>query len=220
MSFFLLCFILFLPLIPTFAQDNRSAIWNFNTGRNLESQNLMREAEIYYHESIRIATDEIARNNATRDSYTALTWSLRRLERHADVIMWGERGLMFFTDEYRIVETMGESYFYLNDFDESLRYMQRYVNAVPQGGRASVAYFFKGEIYRFRRNFHHADIAYSTAVRLYPGQALWWFRLATVREAAGDFENAVLAYEEVLRLNPNHQAASSGLARSLLANGR
>ena len=220
MSFFLLYFVLFLPIMPAFAQDNRSAIWNFHTGRDLENRNLMNEAELYYNESVRIATDEIARNVATRDSYTALTWSLRRLQRHADVIIWGERGLRLFADEYRIVETMGESYFYLNDFDESLRFMRRYVNVVPQGGRASVAYFFKGEIHRFRSNFHHADIAYTTAVRLEPGVDLCWFRLATVREAAGDFEHAIIAYEEVLRINPNHQGANSGLARASQLNRR
>ena len=204
---------LLMTAMPVFSQDNRSAIGNFHIGRDLENRNQIREAELFYNESVRIASDEITRNMANRDSYTALTWSLRRLQRHADVIIWGERGLRLYADEYRIVETMGESYFYLNDFDQSLSFMQRYVNAVPVGGRASVAYFFIGEIYRFRRQFHHADIAYTTAVRLEPSVELWWFRLGTVREASGDFENAVAAYEQVVRLNPNHQAASNGLVR-------
>ena len=210
----LLCFILLLTAMPAFSQDTRSAIWNYQTGRDLENRNLMSQAEWYYNESIRIATDEISRNMATRDSYAALTWSLRRLQRHADVIIWGERGLRLYADEYRIVQTMGESYFYLNDFDQSLRFMQRYVNAIPQGGMASIAYFFIGEIYRFRRQFRHADIAYTTAVGLYSGADLWWFRLGTVREATGDFEHAAAAYERVLALNPSHQGASSGLTRS------
>ncbi|MCL2007531.1 MAG: tetratricopeptide repeat protein [Treponema sp.] len=210
----LLCLILLLPLVSGFPQENRTALWNYNTGRALEARDQMGEAVVYYNESIRIATDEINRNLADRDSYTALTWSLRRLGRHSDVIIWGERGLRLYPDDYRIIETMGESYFYMNNFDESLRFMQRYVNAIPQGGRSSVAYFFIGEIYRFRRMFHHADIAYTTAVRLEPGLALWWFRLATVREASGDFFHAVTAYEEVLRINPNHGEARNGLARS------
>jgi tetratricopeptide (TPR) repeat protein len=108
---------------------------------------------------------------------------------------------------------MGEAYFYLNDYDRSLSFMQRYANALPQGERVSVAYFFIGEIFRLRGQYRHADIAYTTAVRLEPGLALWWYRLATVRESAGDTSPAVEAYERALQLNPNYQEASVGLAR-------
>ena len=208
-----------LPLLllleaPAFAQNNRDALWNYHTGRDLESRNRMNEADIYYNEAVRIASDEISRNIANRDSYAALTWALQRQRKYADVITWGERGLRLYADDYRIIETMGEAYFYLNDHDQSLRFMQRYTNSLPQGERASVAYFFIGEIYRFRAHFRHADIAYTTAVRLEPNVALWWYRLGTVREALGDFPPAVTAYERALALNPNYQEASNGLARS------
>ncbi|MDR0623029.1 MAG: tetratricopeptide repeat protein [Treponema sp.] len=91
--------------------------------------------------------------------------------------------------------------------------MQRYANALPQGERISVAYFFIGEIFRLRQQYRHADIAYTTAVRLEPGLALWWYRLATVRESAGDKSPAIEAYERALRLDPNYQEAGAGLAR-------
>jgi cytochrome c-type biogenesis protein CcmH/NrfG len=91
--------------------------------------------------------------------------------------------------------------------------MQRYANALPRGERISVAYFFIGEIFRLRQQYLHADIAYTTAVRFEPGLALWWYRLATVRESAGDTSSAVEAYERALRLNPGYQEASAGLAR-------
>ena len=210
----LLCLILFFPGLTVFAQNSRDAIWNYRTGRDMESRSRMSEAEYYYNEAIRIATDEISRNIASRDSYTALTWTLQRQRRYQDVIIWGERGLRLYADEYRIVETMGEAYFYLNDLDESLRFMQRYTNSVPQGERTSVAYFFIGEIYRFKRQYRHADIAYTTAVRLDPYNALWWYRLGTVREAMGDFSQAVNAYERALSLNPEYQEAENGLERS------
>ena len=215
----LLCLALFLAGYPAFTQNNQDALWNYNTGRNLESLNRMSEAEFYYHEAIYISTQEISRNTANRDSYAALTWALQRLRRYAEVITWGERGLRIYSDEYRIIETMGEAYFYLNNHDESLRFMQRYTNSVPQGGRASVAYFFIGEIYRFKGHFRHADIAYTTAVRLEPGNSLWWYRLGTVREAVGDYPQAVSAYERALILNPNYLEANNGLARSRLNAG-
>ena len=85
---------------------------------------------------------------------------------------------------------------------------------MPQGERASVAYFFIGEIYRFRRQFRHADIAYTAAVRLEPNIALWWYRLGTVREVVGDISQAATAYERALVLNPEHVEAGNGFART------
>ena len=209
-----LCLFLLLPGFTAFAQNSRDAVWNYHTGRDLESRNRINEAEYYYNEAVRIATNEISRNAATRDTYTALTWTLQRQRKYQDVITWGERGLRLYADEYRIVETMGEAYFYLNDLDESLRFMQRYANYVPQGERTPVAYFFIGEIFRYKMQYRHADIAYTTAVRLEPNVALWWYRLGTVREAMGDFSQAVSAYETAIKLNPDYQQAEDGLARS------
>jgi cytochrome c-type biogenesis protein CcmH/NrfG len=111
---------------------------------------------------------------------------------------------------------MGEAYFYLDDYGRSLASMQRYVNALPQGERTSVAYFFIGEIYRLTGKHRHADIAYTTAVQLQPNLALWWYRLASVRESAGDYQPAVEAYRQALRIDPNYAEAGAGLARSQL----
>jgi tetratricopeptide (TPR) repeat protein len=220
----LFCLLLILPPAPAFSQTPGSgpagsggtpltAVQNYRTGRELEGRNRLAEAEAYYNEAIRICQNEVSRNAATRDTYTVITWTLQRQRKYADVITWGDRGLRVFLDEYRIMETMGEAYFYLNDYDRSLSFMQRYANALPQGERISVAYFFIGEIFRLRGQYRHADIAYTTAVRLEPGLALWWYRLATVRDSAGDKNPAIEAYERALRLNPGYQEASAGLAR-------
>jgi tetratricopeptide (TPR) repeat protein len=190
-----------------------TALQNYEAGRGFEAQGLMSEANAHYNEAIRIAQDEIARNVATSQTYTVLTWALRRQNRHADVMHWGEIGLALNANAHSLVETMGQSLFFMGDHTRSLDYMRRYVNSVPLGGRAPIAYFFQGEIYRIRQQFHSADIAYSTAVYLQPYLPLWWFRLGSVREAAGDFIHAIEAYERSVSLNPNHQEANAGLAR-------
>ena len=191
-----------------------SALQNYQLGRGLEAQNRMNEANVYYNEAIRITQDEIARNTATANTYTVMTWAMRRQNRHADVMLWGERGLAVYPNEYSLIETMGQSLFFLGDHTRSLIYMRRYLNLVPIGGQAPVAYFFKGEIYRIRGQFHKADIAYTAAVNLNPGLALWWFRLGSVREAVGDFPYAVEAFQQAVSLNPNQAGANEGLARS------
>ena len=197
----------------TGAANRPDALRSYRIGRDLESRDRMAEANQYYDEAVRICRDEIARNASNMDSYTVLTWALQRQKKYAEVITWGERGLNVNVD-YRIIETMGEAYFYLNRYEDSLRSMQRYVNSVPQGERSSVAYFFIGEIFRFQKKFHRADIAYTTAVRLEPGAALWWYRLGSVREDAREWKPAMEAYQQALRLNPNYREASEGLERS------
>ena len=185
----------------------------YNTGRDLESRGRNQEAEMYYDQAIRICNEDISQDNAGRETYTALTWALIRLRKYSEVITWGERGLRSYADEYRILETLGEAYFYLDDYENSLRYMQSYVNSMPSGDRVSIAYFFSGEIYRLEKKYMLADMAYSTAVRLQPAIALWWYRLGTVRESSGDPVPAADAYEQALRLSPDYQAASEGLVR-------
>ena len=214
--FVIFCLLIFFIDYPLYAQQTLSAMGNYNTGRNLETQNRMNEANVYYNEAIRMGTAEINGGAVNADAYVAITYSLRRQLRYREVITWGERGLLVYPNEHRLVQIMGEAYFYLNDHNTSLTFMQRYVNAVPQGGRASVAYFFMGEIYRFRSHFQHAEVAYSMAVRLYAGSALWWYRLASVREAEEIFPEAVSAYETAVRLDPNYQLALNGLSRSRL----
>ncbi|MDR2767709.1 MAG: tetratricopeptide repeat protein [Treponema sp.] len=189
------------------------ALQNYRIGRDMESRNRMEEANSYYAEAVRICLEEISRNNSNMDSYTVLTWSLLRQRRYTEVITWGERALVFNTNDYRIVETMGEAYFFLNDYAHSLAMMQRYTASMPRGDRASTAYFFMGEIYRNQKKYQHADIAYTTAVTLEGSMAVWWFRLGSVRESAGDYEQAVPAYERAVALTPNYREAVEALER-------
>lgn len=189
------------------------ALQNYRVGRDLESRNRLEEAQVYYNEAVRICNQELAANPSNMDSYTVLTWALQRQKKYAEVITWGERALRVNANDYRIVETMGEAYFYLDNFPQSLQFMQRYVNSMPQGERTAVAYFFIGEIYRLQGRFLHADIAYTAALRLDPGPALWWYRLGSVRESAGETAPAAEAYERAIRLNPGYREAAEGLAR-------
>ncbi|MDR3174105.1 MAG: tetratricopeptide repeat protein [Treponema sp.] len=153
------------------------------------------------------------KNAANQDTYAAITWALLRQTKYTEVVSWAEQGLKLFSGDYRILETMGEAYFHLNNYDRSLDCMQRYVNAIPQGERSSVAYFYIAEIFRLRRQYLRADIAYTTALRLTPGLFLWWYRLGLVREAREDFSGALEAYQRALQINPNHADSTAALAR-------
>jgi predicted Zn-dependent protease len=77
-----------------------------------------------------------------------------------------------------------------------------------------MVYYYVGEIYIRLGRFRHADIALSTAVHYTPGNAAWWSRLAYARESAGDYQEAVTAYERALSLNAQIADARRGLERS------
>ncbi|MDR2746693.1 MAG: tetratricopeptide repeat protein [Treponema sp.] len=203
---------------PLFAQaplpgESPTAVQNYRIGRDLEANGRVDEANRYYDEAVRQCLDQVSKNTAGRDTYAAITWTLLRQMKYGEVVSWAGQGLKLFADDYRIVETLGEAYFHLNDFDRSLDCMQRYVNAVPQGERTSVAYFYIAEIFRLRRQYLHADIAYTTALRLSPGLFLWWYRLGLVREALKEYPGAVEAYQRALQINPGHSDSAAALAR-------
>jgi tetratricopeptide (TPR) repeat protein len=211
----LLVCILALTAFPLAAQNARpDALAAYNTGRDLEARGRTVEAETNYREAVRICNDEISSGIANADTYAVLTWTLQRQRKYGEVISTGERALRLGND-LRVVETMGEAYFYIGNYAASLRQMERYVNALPQGGRASVAYFFIGEIFRLQGKNLSADIAYTTAIHVEGGNvALWWYRLGEVREASKDYQAAIEAYEAALKITPNYRQANEGLQRS------
>jgi hypothetical protein len=196
-----------------FSQVKPDALASYRQGRDLEDRGRIEEADVKYTEAVAICTDEINSGSATMDSYAVLTWALQRQKKYGEVITRGNQALKIRQD-YRVIETMGEAYFYLGNFDASLRYMLLYINGVPSGDRTSVAYFFIGEIYRVQKKYRYADIAYTTAVHLTPGMALWWYRLGMVRESIGDYVFASEAYEHAVKIDPGYSMAATALERT------
>jgi tetratricopeptide (TPR) repeat protein len=215
LSFAFILAVLCLPLAAqtAAAKPGALALQNYRLGRQAESQyGLGSQANAYYNKVIAQVQSEIQASTANLDSYTAITWALNRQAKYQDVVTYGSQGLKLGVD-YRIIETMGEAYFYLKNYNSSLRYMERYVGAVPKGDRSSVAFFFIGEIYRIQDKPHHADIAYTTAVTIDPSSALWWYRLGTVREELGDKVPAIQAYQHTLQISPGFRDTQTRLSK-------
>jgi tetratricopeptide (TPR) repeat protein len=196
------------------AQDKPDALKLYRLGRDLEAQGRAEDAAARYASAVQVCLDEINQNAANMDSYAVLTWTLLRQKKYADCIDWCVKAQKFNANDYRVLESLGEAYFYTAAYKESLKAMERYVEAAPGGERASTAYFFMGEIFRIQKRPAHADIAYTTAVKLEPSIALWWYRLGMAREAAGEPAAAVPAYERAIALNPGYKEAAEALARA------
>jgi tetratricopeptide (TPR) repeat protein len=147
------------------------------------------------------------------DAYTVKCWNLFRLERYREVVDIGTAGLKVKFDA-RIVEVMGEAYYFLNDDASAVRYLQRYLDNVGEyGDRVPTAYFYMAESFVRQKRLDHADISYSLAVFREPSIARWWYRYASVSESLGDYAKAFTLYAKALALSPSMAEAVQGQAR-------
>lgn len=189
------------------------ALLLFRQGRDLDAAGKTDEAKALYVKSIAICDGEIAADPRRMDAYAVKCWSLFRLNRHQDVIATGTAAMKLVFDA-RIAEAMGESYYFLGKNDLAIQSFTKYLESGQFGDRISTAYFFLGETYLRMHKWSHADIAYTTAVKLEPSMARWWYRLGQVCENLGDWHRAVDDYTKALSLSPGMQEATAGLARA------
>lgn len=195
------CAILFfLAGFVLFAQQKPDALREYRNG-NFEG-------------SVEICRGEIASNPRNIESHVVICWSLIRLRRYEEAKGFALAGRDINRYDPRIIEILGEVYYFQGHNGDALRYFQEYVNLAPQGDRIDTVYYYIGELFIRSGKFHHADIALSTAVYYAPQNADWWARLGYARESAGDYAAAVTAYERAVSLNAGLSGARMGLERA------
>lgn len=163
-----------------------------------------------FADAIVITQDEIKANSSNMDSYVVLAWSLQKMERHQEALNYALQALRLNAYDFRIIEIVGESSFYLGKNLEALKAFEQYVVLAPSGDRIEKAYYFMGEIYLQLGQYNRADIALTTAVYHAPQTAAWWSRLGYARMLAKDYPSAKKAYDEALRQNPGLSEAARG----------
>lgn len=196
-ALFILLFII--SSISLYAQEKPDALQEYRNGR--------------YETAVEICNVEIQQNPANLESYVVMSWSLVKLARYDEALVYAKKGLELNRYDVRIIEILGEIAYYQGRNNEAIRLFQQYITFAPEGSRIDVVYYFLGELYIRLGRYRHADIALSTAVRFVSGNALWWNRLGFARENAGEIRNAMTAYEKALSLNPNLTDAQRGLER-------
>ncbi|GHU12816.1 hypothetical protein FACS1894161_1820 [Spirochaetia bacterium] len=192
--------VLCLLSFPLFAQRGAEALREYRSGS--------------YQSAVDICRQEIAVNSADLDAHVILCWSLVALRRYEEALTWALTGRNISRYDPRIVEILGEIYYYQGRNDDALRNFQEYINLAPQGDRLGLVYFYTGEVYIRQGRFQHADIALSTAVYFRPQNTRWWTRLAYARENAGNLTGAIAAYEDALALDAYFSDALQGLERT------
>jgi predicted Zn-dependent protease len=188
-----------------FAQQSTGALREYRNGN--------------YERAVDICRSEIAADPSNLEARVIISWSLVALRRYEEARVHALTGWNINRYDPRIVETLGEAYFFQGRNNDALRSFQDYVNLAPRGERLDAAYYYMGELYIRLGKFHHADIALSTAVYYQPRNAAWWTRLGHARENTGNQTGAIDAYEKALALDGRLSDALRGLERSR-RNGR
>jgi tetratricopeptide (TPR) repeat protein len=166
-----------------------------------------------YEEAVKICKAEITSNPNNLESHVILCWSLVSLGRYEESRTYALAGREISRYDPRIIEVLGEVYYFQGRNTEALKYFQEYLNLAPQGSRVNTVFYYIGEIFIRQGHFHRADIALSTAVYYMPRNAGWWARLAYARENAGDIPQAIAAYEKALSLDETLIDAQKGISR-------
>ena len=197
------CAILFFAAsgLSLFAQGKRDALVLYNN-RN-------------FKEAIEVCDEEIKADPTHVDSYVVMCWALVGNREYARAEQIAYDGLKQSRYDMRLIEVLGEAKYYLGKNSEALKQFQEYLSIAPDrtGSRVGTAYYYMGEIYIRQTKFQHADISLSAAVRKNPLSDYWWTRLGYAREMAGNYYEAMAAYEEALKLDPLKADAINGKDR-------
>lgn len=184
----------------TSTAQSRDALFLYNNGQ--------------YAEAIAVCEDELKNNPSRVESYVVMCWALIANRQYAEAEQRVQEGLRVSPYDSRLIESLGEAYFYLGQNNSAMTRFQQFVANAPDSNiRIGAAYYFMGEIYIRQARYQHADISFSTAVQKRPTQEAWWVRLGYARERAGNYYEALAAYDEALRLNPVSNDARLGRNR-------
>ena len=168
-----------------------------------------------YKESAQVCLYEIERMPRNIDSYVVLTWALLADQRYQEAVDWIVKGRGISQYDPRLIESHAQALYYLGKNEDSLHLFEDYIAYAPNGTKLGNVYYHIGELYLRLAKYRHADIAFSTAVRLEALNSVWWTRLAYAREQAKEYRPALEAYSSALQLNKNSTDAQKGYERVL-----
>jgi tetratricopeptide (TPR) repeat protein len=185
----------------------------YTRGRQLQMSGKEGDAAKVFASSLALVEKLLVAEPNNYDYIYLKSWNLFRLGRHEDVVALASRSLQAVRD-YRIMEVMAESLYFLGRNEEALVQFASYTELAPVNDeRMSSAYYYVGECYIRLKKFEHADIALSTATMLEKNMFYWWYRLASVKEILGQYRRAYEIFGKALALNQGYRPAQDGRAR-------
>ncbi len=201
------------PSVPQSSEVYQKALQAYQYGRQLQMAGKEADASKAFTSSLAAIEKLIAAEPGKADYLSLQCWDLFRLGRHKDVVAAAQKALRTIKD-FRIIETLAESLYFLERSDEALKYFASYFELAPaREERMSSAYYYVGECYMRLKKYEHADIAFSTATSIEKGMYYWWYRLGVAKENLGQYKRAYEMYGKALSLAPSFKFAKEGQAR-------
>lgn len=185
----------------------------YQRGRQLQMVGKEAEAKKVFTSSLSAVEKALQSDPSNIDLVSLQCWNLFRLDRHKEVVTIAQKALQSVKD-FRIMETLAESLYFLDRSEEALQYFANYVElAPPTDDRMSSAYYYVGECYMRLKKYEHADIAFSTAVSMERNMYYWWYRLGAVKELLSQYKRAYESFGKALELNSGFAPAREGRTR-------
>ncbi|WNZ73669.1 tetratricopeptide repeat protein [Borreliella garinii] len=162
-----------------------------------------------FKEAISNTLEEIRLNPNNLDARTILIWSLiaigeyKRAEKEAVV------GLGIKKYDIRIIQALGEAYFFQKNYENALKYFQEYISLDSKGARIIKVYNLIADSFYELKRYNEADFAYEHALRFAPNNQNLLIKLARSRINAN---NKILAEEALIKLltiSPNNLEAKN-----------
>ena len=97
----------------------------YQRGRQLQMAGKEAEAEKMFASSLGMVEKLLPSDSSNADLVSLQCWNLFRLERHKEVVAIAQKALGTIKD-FRIMETMAESLYFLDRNEEALRYFAKY----------------------------------------------------------------------------------------------
>jgi tetratricopeptide (TPR) repeat protein len=164
-----------------------------------------------YEEAEKICLSEIEETPRNMDSYVVLGWALMAQEKYKKAAEYAEKGMKVSRYDLRVLYTAAEAYYSIGENKKALKYLEEYAQIGKMTNKKmKYIYNYMGEIFIRLGEYSSADMAFSTALHLDSKMADWWARLGYAREMAGNYQWALEAYENALKLEPNHTEAKRG----------
>lgn len=194
MKFKILLFLLLtFPFISLFSQNKGDALGLYREG--------------LYKEAIEQTMKEIRINPKNMDARTIQTWSLIALKKYEETEKIATESLEINPLDVRIIEILGEAYFYQNKLDPALKEFSKYVELAPTGARIGKVYSFMGDAFFKQKKFFESELAYTAATKDIPNSFSLWLKVGEARLAIKNDEGAKVAFEKVLEIYPNNTQA-------------
>ncbi|AHH06597.1 Tetratricopeptide repeat family protein [Borrelia crocidurae DOU] len=166
-----------------------------------------------FQEAIINTQNEIKNNSNNLDARVILIWSLIATGEYKKAELESIKGLEIKKHDSRIIQALGEAYFFQGQYKNALKNFQKYIGLDANGARIAKVYILTADSFYKLERYNEADFAYENALRFFPNNQNILLKLAKSRINA---KNKILAKEtltKLLTLNPNHLEAKNLLQK-------